>query len=49
MRAEVALGMVFVNLDGSAPPLTEWLGDLLVALDGYYDFDNLVATEYRKT
>ena len=27
--------MHFVNLDGTAPPLEEWLGDLLTAVDEY--------------
>ena len=32
---ETALGLAFVNLSGDAPPLREWLGDILVALEEY--------------
>lgn len=35
LRVDFALGLAFVNLDGNAPPLTEWLGDLLPALSDY--------------
>ena len=31
-RVDFAFGLAFVNLDGQAPPLSEWLGDLLPAL-----------------
>ena len=52
VRMETALGLAFVNLSGDAPPLREWLGDLLVALDEYLPAletpGALVAT-YRKT
>jgi phenylpropionate dioxygenase-like ring-hydroxylating dioxygenase large terminal subunit len=34
-RAGVALGMVFINPDGGAPPLSEWLGDLLAITQEY--------------
>ena len=34
-RVDFALGLAFVNLNGEAPPLKEWLGDLLPALDDY--------------
>jgi hypothetical protein len=32
---DTALGMVFVNVDGNAPPLKEWLGDLLVTIEDF--------------
>ena len=52
VRMETALGMAFVNLSDDAPPLREWLGDILVALDEYLPAletpGELVAT-YRKT
>ena len=32
VRVESALGLIFVNLNGEAPPLTDWLGDLLPAV-----------------
>lgn len=35
VRVDTKLGLVFVNLNGDAPPLTEWLGDLLPALEPY--------------
>jgi choline monooxygenase len=35
VRVEAWGGLVFVNLDGQAPPLSEWLGDLPQRLAGY--------------
>jgi len=35
VRVDFALGLAFVNLNGEAPPLAEWLGDLLPALSDY--------------
>jgi len=35
VRVDTSLGVAFVNLDDKAPPLTEWLGDLLPALEEY--------------
>lgn len=40
VRSETELGMVFVNLDEQAPPLEDWLGDILVTLKDY-PFQNL--------
>ena len=38
VRVDFALGLAFVNLNGDAPPLSEWLGDLLPSLSDYEDF-----------
>ena len=35
VEVDTALGMVFVNVDGKAPPLKDWLGDILVTLENY--------------
>mmetsp|Transcript_6123 Transcript_6123/g.19702 ORF Transcript_6123/g.19702 Transcript_6123/m.19702 type:complete len:442 (+) Transcript_6123:174-1499(+) len=35
VRADSALGLIFVNVNGEAPPLSEWLGDLLPSLSEY--------------
>jgi choline monooxygenase len=40
IRAELWAGFVFVNLDGKAPPLLEWLGDLPAFLAAY-DLENM--------
>ena len=51
VRCDTALGLVFVNVDGHAPPLREWLGDLLVTLEEHLpwlDGDDLCATKHTK-
>ena len=35
VRVDTALGLAFVNLNGEAPPLAEWLGDLAPAVADY--------------
>ena len=35
IEVDTALGMVFVNVNGDAPPLKEWLGDLLILTKDY--------------
>lgn len=35
IEVDTALGMVFVNVNGDAPPLKEWLGDLLTLTEKY--------------
>jgi len=35
VRTDSALGLIFVNVNGEAPPLSEWLGDLLPSLSEY--------------
>ena len=35
VRLEQFLGLAFVNLDGKAPPLEEWFGDLMPAVADY--------------
>ena len=35
VRVECAFGLAFVNLNGEAPPLREWLGDLVPWLEDY--------------
>jgi phenylpropionate dioxygenase-like ring-hydroxylating dioxygenase large terminal subunit len=46
IRAESWDGFVFVNLDGRAPPLAEWLGELPERL-AMYRFEDLEATRVR--
>ena len=43
---DTALGLVFVNISGDAPPLREWLGDILTTVEEYIPTLNsgLVAT-----
>ena len=52
IRVDTALGLAFVNLNGEAPPLDVWLGDLLPSLGGFVeataDASKLRAT-HRKT
>jgi len=38
VRVDFALGLAFVNLNGDAPPLAEWLGDLVPSLSDYEAF-----------
>jgi len=35
VRVEEFLGMAFINLNGKAPPLREWLGDLAPSVEDY--------------
>jgi len=35
VRVDFALGLAFVNINGEAPPLDQWLGDLLPGLSDY--------------
>jgi phenylpropionate dioxygenase-like ring-hydroxylating dioxygenase large terminal subunit len=46
IRAESWDGFVFVNLDGRAPPLAEWLGELPERL-AMYRFEDMAATRVR--
>ena len=41
VRIDSALGLAFVNLDETAPPLNEWLGDLVPWLDDYMEATGL--------
>ena len=50
VRIETALGLVFANVDGQAPPLSTWLGGLLDTLAVHrpaLESDDVVPTEYR--
>eukprot|EP00965_Chrysotila_dentata_P027429 910950-Pleurochrysis_carterae.AAC.4 len=52
VRCATALGLVFVNLNAEAPPLAEWLGDLLPAIHEYsptLESADLVSVGYSKT
>jgi len=46
VRADQWDGFVFVNLDGRAPPLAEWLGELPQRL-AMYRFEEMAATRVR--
>lgn len=51
VRMETALGLIFVNVSGDAPPLETWLGGLLDTLGPHrpsLDSDEIVATEFGK-
>lgn len=53
VRVDMELGMVFVNVDGQAPSLQDWLGNLLDDLSEYQQSweggKQLVMTEHTKT
>lgn len=51
VAVDTALGLAWVNVDGEAPPLKDWLGDLLTTIEDYLPaIDNdLVQTVHKKT
>jgi choline monooxygenase len=50
VRVDTSLGLVFVNLNGEAPPLSEWLGDLVPALEQYTPtLNGAITPAHKKT
>eukprot|EP00040_Diaphanoeca_grandis_P004214 m.27601 g.27601 ORF g.27601 m.27601 type:complete len:470 (-) comp15773_c0_seq1:470-1879(-) len=49
VRMDTALGMVFVNFDEQAPPLLEWLGDVVTLLEDHpFQSQQITATVHTK-